>query len=1469
MVGILLLLFLILFLILSIPSVQTRLGRYATDTINEDFHTNINIERIGLKINGDVKLGNILIRDYKTDTLVSIIELNTSILNFSKLANGKLTFGDIDIKGLLFNIKTYKGENQTNLDVFVARFDEEEPSTEPSDFLLSSSDITIVNGKFTMSDENRETVQVLNFDGINLNATNFLINGSDVSTRINTLSFNDSRGLKMKNLSSNFKYTRENMLFDNLDIKTESSTLKGALEFKYNREDLQYFTEKVLVDATFTEADIALSEINTFYDEFGPNQRAKFKVKLSGTLNDLKANDLELTTSSRSKIYGNINFKNLFNSDENNFEMVGDFDNLSSSYKDLTALLPNVLGQSIPTAFDKLGYFTLKGATNIKPTTIDADVDIFTDLGTIVSNLHMTNIDNIDNALYKGNVILREFDLGTFLNDPKVGTVSLDMAVDGKGFTQKNINTQLNGNIESLVYNDYAYQDVEVSGVLRNEIYVGLLESNDPNLKLKFNGLANVSQTVSTFDFVADVKYADLKALNFVKNDSLAHFNGVVDIKMTGTGLDDLQGSASFKNTTYKNQIDTYVFDDFEISSTFNNNVRTIDINSPDIIEGRLSGEFKVRDIPSLILNSLGSLYTNYKPLAVKEDQYIDFNFRIYNKIVEVFYPNIKLGSNTYIRGRVENNEKAFNLTFKSPEIKLFNYFAKNIELQIDNDNPLFNTLVDIDSVSTKYYNLSKFNMVNVTLNDTMFVRSEFVGGKTNKDVYNLNLYHTFNKNNKSVIGLKHSDVTFRNNTWQINKNRDTLNKIEFDKGFKNIDISRILMNHENEQIELSGILKDSTYKDIHLNFKDVDLAKITPEIDSLSLQGNVNGKLDISQKNGTILPNSSITIDDLDVNNTYLGSFSANIKGDESLTRYDVDIKIKDEVTPTLSAQGVIDVGDETSFVDVFVDFDNFNLEPLNPFGGEVISNIRGLATGEVHVNGNLKRPNMDGELLLNQAGLLIPYLNVDLSMAPNSSVKLEQQSFVLGNINITDTAYNTKGKLKGRINHKNFSNWDLDLALSTDKLLVLNTEDSEDALYYGTGFIKGDATISGPAEQLVIAVNATTMPGTDFKIPLNDTESFGDNTFIKFLSPEEKLATQQGIDLDTKQISGLELDFDLDITQDAQIELVLDKASGSTIKGKGVGALLIDINTNGKFNIYGDFSVFEGEYNFLYGGIIQKQFRVKPGSSLSWDGDPLGARIDITAVYHTKVNPSPLLDNPINQTIPVDLNINLTGQLERPDPDFTFDFTNVNSSVKSELDYKLESKEDRDNQALYLLATGSFTGVNTDVNVSGTISERLTGIINGILGDGPVGVAYEANSNSPDYQSSDKVILTLQTKLSDRVIINGNVGVPVGGVNETVVAGDIQIDFLLNKEGTLTANVFNRENSIRYFGEEVGYTQGLGITYSVDFDTFKELIQKIFKGKVETPEKKEDEEDENKENLSPDFISFTPSEDDKEKKE
>ena len=75
------------------------------------------------------------------------------------------------------------------------------------------------------------------------------------------------------------------------------------------------------------------------------------------------------------------------------------------------------------------------------------------------------------------------------------------------------------------------------------------------------------------------------------------------------------------------------------------------------------------------------------------------------------------------------------------------------------------------------------------------------------------------------------------------------------------------------------------------------------------------------------------------------------------------------------------------------------------------------------------------------------------------------------------------------------------------------------------------------------------------------------------------------------------------------------------------------------------------------------------------------------------------------------------------------------------------------------------------------------------------------------------------------------------------------------------MRAKGFKRENSIRNFGEEIGYTQGVGIAWSVDFDRFGELIDIILKGKkkVEAEKAKEAEAaaEENDKDL-PGFVGF-----------
>ena len=135
----------------------------------------------------------------------------------------------------------------------------------------------------------------------------------------------------------------------------------------------------------------------------------------------------------------------------------------------------------------------------------------------------------------------------------------------------------------------------------------------------------------------------------------------------------------------------------------------------------------------------------------------------------------------------------------------------------------------------------------------------------------------------------------------------------------------------------------------------------------------------------------------------------------------------------------------------------------------------------------------------------------------------------------------------------------------------------------------------------------------------------------------------------------------------------------------------------------------------------------------------------------------------------------------------------------------------------------------------ITNNLYEKASDIFSNIMGNDQgklqVGLNYLQGDRSRILKadSEDRLGLTVSTQLTDKILINGKIGVPVGGLEETLIVGDLQIDFILNEEGSLKAKVFNKENEFRYIGDELGYTQGLGLSYKVDFDTFKDLIFKI----------------------------------------
>lgn len=274
----------------------------------------------------------------------------------------------------------------------------------------------------------------------------------------------------------------------------------------------------------------------------------------------------------------------------------------------------------------------------------------------------------------------------------------------------------------------------------------------------------------------------------------------------------------------------------------------------------------------------------------------------------------------------------------------------------------------------------------------------------------------------------------------------------------------------------------------------------------------------------------------------------------------------------------------------------------------------------------------------------------------------------------------------------------------------------------------------------------------------------------------------------------------------------------------------------------MYGDFEIDKGLYNFKYAG-ISKPFTVQKGGTIAWNGNPYEAELDLTAIYQTKANPAQLLDNiNSNRKIPIDLYTKITGGLFNSKQEFDIKIPNANSTVASELEFILNGNDlnTKMQHFSFLLAFGTFynedaIGNSAASGLTGTASEIASSILTDMLNNKDnkfqLGLGYTQGDrgNVNDLRSDDQVDVSITTQLSDRVLVNGKVGVPVGANTQTSVVGEVKVEVLLNEEGSLRGTVFNRQNEVQYSTEEEGYTQGIGLSYQVNFNNLSDLGKKL----------------------------------------
>ncbi len=1426
-------------LILALPSVQTAIARRVTDKINADTGVNIKIDKLQVTLSGAIIIKEFIAFDTHQDTIFYAKKLQTYIRNpwtFNKERN--LKFGLTKIDNLRGKVITYKGRKKSNLDIFIQKINGNSKSEKKQKaFAVNIQKIRLKHSDFKYLDYNLKHPKILDFSKLESELSDFKQVADTVAFRLNRLQMLDYRGLKIKKLTTNFEYNDHGINFKNLKMKTPGSALAMDLRFISPDKGYRDFENTVQIKGNIKKANISTADLNIFTGIFNGKRHLNLKTALSGTLNDLKLHSLKASTDNSIYIKGGLILKNIFNDDH--FIVVSHLSQLNISFAKLKMLLPDVINSRLVNTFKPFGDLEMTGDLFYGIENLKTNLEVLTELGDFSVNLVMNNLTKLSKTSYKGRIVTENFIIKPFFKEP-VDNLSAGFNIKGSGLTLNSLNANLIGSISSVTYNNYTYHNIEINGTFQNKLFQGQVDINDKSLEMDFNGLIDFSKPKRKLDFFMEVCYANLYNLNFAK-DEFTRVYGEVDVKTEWTGIEDVVGKLESHNLKIVNQYNTYNFNDFTVSSVFNDKMeRQILFDSDDIINGYIRGKFKFKSVPVLIQNALGSVFVNYPLKPVENQQYMFYKLRVHNKIVNLLNPDVQIAKNTVIKGKIDSENNQLKFKFISPKITYDGNEFDQLNFNIDNKNPLYNIFLKIDTINTGFYKFKNLRLLNTTIHDTLYLKTKFEGGSQFKDRYDVSFFYTMDQLQNFVFGLQKSVLNFKNIPWIINPEVN-LNRIVYKPTSDSLKIDDVGIYHDNERIWING-MKYNDSLDFVARLDSIDLTHITPQFHDFSFEGKINGEVHLTKYRNNTLPSAVLGIKNFKLNNNLLGDLNLKVSALPGKHIF-VDMTVLKESVQSLKLLGYVDMKKQTPGLSANLVLNDFSVKPLQNLFKETFGNIRGKISGRVKVSGQMKNLSFDGKLFTNDLGLKILALNTDYKFKNQTVVYLHDQTFELKNARFIDTRYKTEAGLTGTIRHHNFENWHLDLNIDTDNLLVLDTPKDPMEMFYGTVFTAGKARIYGSVNHLKIDAEMQTKPKTYLVITLTDFESFGENDFVRIVSKKDYNKEKRSIKKRRKVYEGLEMNFDLDITPDAQVEILLDQEFGSTLVARGTGLVLMNINTNGQFNIFGDFAVEEGVYNFKYAGVIDKKFVVEPGSYVSWEGDPYDATLDIKAVYETFADPTVLLSEQglTAKKIPVEVIIYLRDKLIKPAISFDLKLPKANAVLRSQVDYLLSDPDKKTLQVLSLLSFGDFINEN-DYNLSRragegvvkTFTEKGLNILNGLMAQDDkfqVNLNYTSGNENIERNliTDPQVGLSLVTQINKKVYINGKVAIPVGRYTKSSIVGDVELEVYLDKKGNLIFRVFNKQTELEYLGQQEGYTQGIGISYQVDFDTFSDILKKF----------------------------------------
>ena len=676
-----------------------------------------------------------------------------------------------------------------------------------------------------------------------------------------------------------------------------------------------------------------------------------------------------------------------------------------------------------------------------------------------------------------------------------------------------------------------------------------------------------------------------------------------------------------------------------------------------------------------------------------------------------------------------------------------------------------------------------------------------------------------------------------------------------FNDGKKTVNFDDLHLTSGKQDISINGAISDSTArKTLNINVERFTLNTLTPLIGK-KMGGFLSAKINIKDVYQELKIGGSIDVKDLDFEKIYVGNIKGTSSWNNAQKWVEADVEVVNKDKPILNVKGkYIPKSNEMDF---FADLKNIDMRLAESFIKEYVSDISGNVSGGISIKGQPQKPIITGFAAVRRGLFKVNYLGAKLGFS--DTIHIKQNSISIKNSNLTDKN-NNKASLYALITHDNFKEIEMNIRVNMRNFMVLNTTEDDNGLYYGNIVTTGDMSFYGSPNDLYIQANARTEKGTKISLPLDGFQSVSESNYIKFVNFNNPIKDSLRNKTQKINLNGIKMDINLNVTDDANFEIILDRSANDMISGNGNGRIQMGIDTRGDFGMWGDYIITMGKYNFTLMNFVSKEFSIKPNSDsrIFFEGSLYKTSLQINASYDQYTSFKPLIDlstvaNPndpeYSVRYPVNVGLNLTGDLFAPTIKMGFDFKGFENSVPNPVLKRTISlfktrvdndDAERNRQAFSLIATGSFlpensfsgAGVNS---ASRTVSQFLTSQISTIMSQVDKNLEIDVDLLSGANSNNVVQLRMSYTALDGRLRITRN-GV-FDSQNQNAAAniiGDWSMEYAITKDGRYRLKMYNKNNQnlgattggISGINNGSGTNAGASIVYTKSFNSWRELL-------------------------------------------